>query len=307
MIRVGVLRGGTSNSYTDSLATGAYVLKHLPRESFEVLDIFLDKQGVWHMGGIPVGFEKLKLRVDVVWNALHGFYGEDGKIVQLLESLGIPYTGAGALSSAIAMNKKLAKGHLAQIGVKTPRGVYIENWGSGEKEQIVAEVVRTLSAKFSPPWIVEPISRGQGIGAMRAKTRDELSEILSQLFDLGIPALIEEEVRGKEMSVIVTTDFRGKKTYSFLPTEKGKTKTRLESKQSEQLQKLARDVHEGLALGPYSRTTATVTPKGHLYVIGVETMPALHGNSDLHHALASVGVTFKEFAMHLIAQALKRR
>jgi len=90
MIRVGVLRGGTGTKYDASLATGAYVLKHLPRDLYEPVDIFIDRAGQWHVGGVPVSHDKLQRRIDVVWNALHGFYGEDGKAAQLLENLGIP-------------------------------------------------------------------------------------------------------------------------------------------------------------------------------------------------------------------------
>ena len=73
MIRVGVLRGGTGNQYEQSLATGAYVLKHQPKDTYEVSDIFLDRDGVWHFNGAPLDYEKLMRRVDVIWNALHGF------------------------------------------------------------------------------------------------------------------------------------------------------------------------------------------------------------------------------------------
>ena len=306
MIRVGVLRGGSSNQYEQSLATGAYVLRHLPRDRYEPIDIFLDRDGVWHLGGKPLSQEKLKMRVDVVWNALHGFYGEDGKVQQLLESLGIPYTGAGPLSSAIAMNKKLAKGHLAKLGIKTPRGVYIEAWGKGEREETVAGVTAAVSKKFSPPWVVEPISRGQANGAMRAKTRDELSALLLHMFDLDIPVLIEEEVLGKEVSVIAASGFRGQPVYTFIPAGKGDTHVRMPKGQSETLQKIAQAVHLGLALAPYSRTTATVTLKGHMYVTGVETMPALHEDSDLHRSLMAVGSSFDEFARHMIESALNK-
>jgi D-alanine--D-alanine ligase len=304
MLRIGVLRGGTSNKYDESLATGAYVLAHLPIDRYEPVDLFVDRSGIWHIGGMPMSEDRLKLRVDVIWNALHGFYGEDGKVQHALENLGIPYIGSGPLSSAIAMNKKLSKDYLAKRGIQTPRGVYIEDWGDGEREETVAGVVHNISKKLSPPWVVEPISRPNGNGAIRAKTRDELTAILLAMIDADIPVLIEEAVLGKEVSVSTVAGFRGKDTYTFLPIIKNDLHAKLKKDESAELQKIASDVHKTLGLGQYSRTEACITPKGKIYVIATDTLPSFHTDSDLHNSLDSLGVTFEEFAKHLIGDAM---
>jgi D-alanine-D-alanine ligase len=306
MIRVGVLRGGASNKYDESLATGAYVLKNLPRDRYEPVDIFVDRAGDWHLGGVTVTEDKLKLRVDMIWNALHGFYGEDGKVQQTLESLGIPYLGSDPLASAVTMNKKLSKDYLSKRGIKTPRGVYVEDWGDGGREESVTEVVHNVSKKLSPPWIVEPISRPQGDGASRAKTRDELTAILLHMIDADIPVLIEEAVIGKEVSVDTVSGFRGKHDYTFLPVVKNNSGMRVKKDESIALQKTARDVHKAFGLGHYSRIDTVVTPKGHVYVLSVDTVPRLHEQSDLHHSLREVGSSFDEFARHIIEMAMKK-
>lgn len=305
MIRVGVVRGGTGNQYAESLATGAFVLKNLPRDRYEVLDIFLDREGVWHLSGRVLSPERLKLRVDVIWNALHGFYGEDGKLQQFLDALGVPYIGSGALSSAVSQNGKLLKGHLQKAGIRTPRGVYIESWGEGEREQLAREAVKNISAQFSPPWLVEPISRGQANGAMRANTRDELFAVLLRLCELDIPALVEEAVLGTEASVVAVRGFRKQPLYTFLPVRGGGRLVRLKKNESDAMQKIARDTHAALGLGSYSRMRAVVTPRGHVYVLGIETVPALHADSDVHHAMETLGVSFGELAEHLIGEAMK--
>jgi D-alanine-D-alanine ligase len=306
MVRVGVLRGGTGNQYEQSLATGAYVLQNLPKDTYEVSDIFLDREGVWHMNGTPLDYEKLMRRVDVIWNALHGFYGADGKVQQLLENLSIPYIGSGPLSSAITMNKKLLNDHLAKCNIKTPRGIYVEDWSDGDLEETVSSVVATVSRKFSPPWIVEPISKGEGFGGITAKTRDELTTVLSQMFELKMPVLIEEAVFGKNVSVSSIADFRGESVYTFLPTQTDNFKSKLHKNESELLQKLAKEIHKNMHLGHYSRVEAVISPKGNIYVKNIETVPALHKESDLHHAIAGVGSSFKEFAKHLIGKAVKK-
>ena len=307
MIRVGILRGGTSNKYDESLATGAYILQHLSRDRYEPIDLFVDRNGVWHLYGTPLSEDKLRIRVDVVWNALSGFYGEDGKVSQVLEMLSIPYIGSGPLSSALSMNKKLSKEYLAKSNIKTPRGVYIEDWGEGAREQSVSEVVHNVSKKLSPPWIVEPISRPRGNGAIWVKTRDELTAVLLQMFDADIPVLVEEAVLGKEVSVSTVAGFRGKGIYTFLPVVKNSLNARLKREESEELQRVAALVHKTFGIGIYSRTEALLTPKGAVYVLATDTIPVLHENSDLHHSFDSVGVTFDEFAAHLIAEAMVRK
>ncbi len=304
MIRVGVLRGGTGNQYERSLETGAYVLKNLPKDTYEVSDIFLDRDGVWHMNGTPLDHEKLMRKVDVIWNALHGFYGEDGKLQQLLENLGIPYIGAGPLSSAVTMNSKFLKDHLAKLGVQTPRGIYIEDWGTDDAEETVAAVVAATAKKFSPPWIVEPIAKGIGKGGITAKTRAELVTVLSQMHELGMPALIEEAVLGKNVSVSSVADFRGESVYTFLPIQTDAIRTKLQSADSQALQNLAKKIHQHMHLGHYSRVEAIISPKGNIYVKNIETIPAFDKVSDLHHSLAQVGSSFKEFAKHLLGSAI---
>lgn len=307
MIRVGVLRGGTGIGYDKSLKSSAYILKNLPRDKFEVIDLFLDKAGSWHMAGLPLSHDKLRLRVDVVWNAVHGFYGEDGKLEHMLESLGMRHTGPGPLTSAITMNKKLTKGQLAQHGIKTARGIYIEEWGEGNQEEIIGEVVRQVSRKFSPPWNVEPISQSQSNGPATVNTREDLAMMLTQLCDLKIPTLIEEAVLGTKACVVCSSGFRNEPTYVFLPSEAGKAGKRMHKEEAKKIQEIAKKIHEKMLLGSYSCVHVIVDKRGEVFVTDVETMPAFHEGSHLHHALDGVGSSFKEFAEHFIGAGMRKK
>ena len=123
MITVAVLRGGPSDEHEISLKTGANVLANLQREPYRPVDVFIDKEGVWHVRGIPMSPERALSTIDVVWNALHGQYGEDGTVQRILDRLGVPYTGSGALASGLAMNKATTKEMLAPQGVRMARSV----------------------------------------------------------------------------------------------------------------------------------------------------------------------------------------
>ncbi len=307
MIRVGVLRGGTNEQYDDSLSSGAFVMHNLPRDRYEPMDIFVDTDGVWHLGGSPVSQEKLRHRVDVIWNSLRGFYGEDGKLAQSLETLGVPYTGASPLAAAMAMNKRMTKDAIAETGARTPQGMYIEDWGSGDRDEIVMHVAREASAKLSPPWIVEAVSRGRTNGPIHAKTRDELAAVLYEMYDAQIPILIEEAVLGTPVTVISSSGFRGQRTYTFLPMHAEDRNLKLHPDHKTLLQKIAKAIHEKLGLGAYSRMRAVIDKRGNISVLGIETSPMTHADAELHDALEAVGSSFGEFSAHVIRSAMERK
>ena len=104
--RIAVIRGGPSSEYETSLASGGYVLKRLS-ETHKPLDIFISRDGQWHINGIERSPDRILNHVDVVWNALHG--ATDGTVQDILDRHNILYTGSNRLSSAIAMNTALTK------------------------------------------------------------------------------------------------------------------------------------------------------------------------------------------------------
>src|SRR3989338_8578504 len=102
-IKVAVLRGGHSLGYSTSLKTGEHVLSTLREmpETYEPIDIFISIGGEWHCGGLVEEPHRALRHVDVVWNGLHGSYGEDGQVQRLLESMGVPFTGSKNFAYAI--------------------------------------------------------------------------------------------------------------------------------------------------------------------------------------------------------------
>src|SRR3990167_6281453 len=168
-IRVGVLRGGPSSEYDVSLRTGQSVLAHL-REQYQAQDILITKDGVWHWRGLPTTPDQIARQVDVFFNALHGEYGEDGKVQQLLDNLGVAYTGSGAVSSALGMNKALAKDLFRRAGLRVPPGVVIRREAAREAAPAAREVFETIS----PPWVVKPNDRGSSLGLFFVRTIKDL-------------------------------------------------------------------------------------------------------------------------------------
>ena len=174
-IRVGVLRGGPSSEYEISLKTGGNGLKRLS-EKYSPIDIFIDREGVWHIQGIPHKPHEAFEKVDAVFNGLHGEYGEDGKVQKILDTFSIPYTGSKTLPSAIGMNKALAKNIFKSYGIKTPY------YKVESKSDDVGELSSSLFNTFPMPAVVKPIASGSSVGVSIAYPFQGLQDALSKAF-----------------------------------------------------------------------------------------------------------------------------
>ena len=199
---VGVLRGGPSAEYEVSLRTGQAVLDNLP-SAYEGRDILIDKNGVWHWQGLPAYPQELLPRLDVVFNALHGEYGEDGRVQSLLDTLGTPYTGSRTFASAVAMKKAMAKEVLARAGLKTPFGLVV----SAENDEAAA--ARLVFAKVGPPWVVKPADRGSSVGVSLVRHFADLPAAIDRARQVSPQVLAEEYIAGKEITCGVLDEFRG--------------------------------------------------------------------------------------------------
>lgn len=322
MIKVGVLRGGPSSEHEISLLSGAGVLDALRREPYSPVDIFIDKQGVWHVRGVPMSPERALTDIDVAFNVVHGQYGEDGTIQKILDRAGVPYTGAGVYASALSLNKPLTKDVLIREGVKMPRHKVLKVSPDLERE------AREAFRAFSPPIIVKPASAGSSVGMTLAKTYDEFWEGVKDAFKHSKEVLVEEYIKGKEATVGIVEGLRGKSHYELLPVEivpppevdffdyefkyNGKTTERVPGhftpEETAELQRFARIAHEALNLRHYSRSDFIVSPRG-VYFLESNSAAGvgLTKQSLLPKALAAVGVSFEEFLDHVLHRALEKK
>ena len=306
-IRVGVIRGGPSSEYDVSLKTGAMVLRHLPEEKYEVHDLLITKDGEWHWRGIPVSPDKISRHFDVVFNALHGEYGEDGQIQQLLESINMPYTGSTAYASSVGMNKVLAKEYFRQLGLKTPFGETATR-DEGESESIAHRIFK----KISPPWIVKPTALGSSIGATVAKNFAELIGAIENAFSHSSKIMVEECVKCREATCGVIENFRWKEHYTLIPVQKISSGTESHAcpghfteEESDAIQQAAVTVHKGLGFRHYSNTDIIVSPRG-LYVLEANSLPGITPESLLPKSLEAVGCEYSHFLDHIVTLAIDR-
>lgn len=333
MIKVGVLRGGPSSEYDVSLLSGEHILATLRTpplsDIYEAHDIFIDKNGVWHTRGFEITPEKIAENMDVIINALHGSFGEDGKVQGILDNLHIPYTGSGQFASALGMNKGLSKEQFHRIGIKTPRHIlihkYEEDMDGGIKDYAYRKARETWEF-LPPPWIVKPVSGGSSMGIHVCKTFTDLENAFLLGANMDVDVMVEEMIEGKEASVSVIENFRNQDFYTPPPIEirlpNGKSCFDYESKYSDEhtiicpgkftraeildLEKFAKLIHKEMNLRHYSRSDFIVSPKKGIYVLEVNTLPGLTKYSLLPKSIEDVGSSMNEFINHIINLALHK-
>jgi D-alanine--D-alanine ligase len=319
-LKIGVLRGGPSPEYDVSLKSGAYVLEQL-KQTHEPLDIFISKDGAWHMNGLERTPDKILKNVDVVFNAMHGVYGEDGKIQDILSYYGKPYTGSSKFASAISMNKSMTKDLAGKLGIKTPAHTVIK------KDDDVKNKSYEAFASLPHPLIVKPVASGSSHGLYLVKDFTELFSTLGAIFEVYDSALVEEYIEGKEITCTVIENFRDQEEYSTPPVEVLYQKdspiwtyglryapdtsiiypTTLTERESRIVEKASRLIHKDLGLSHFSRSDFIVSPKRGVYFLEVNTVPGLTKKSLLPKSLESIGLSFKEFIHHIISLALSKK
>ena len=323
--KIGVLRGGPSSEYEVSLKTGASVLDALSDEKYDIFDITITRDGDWYLKGERKSPAEILSKIDLVFNAMHGEFGEDGKVQRILEIFNVPYTGSRTIASAMTMNKALAKKEFEKKGIKTP--VYIELTKSDfdQKEAVcISEIFKT----FPMPAVIKPIALGSSVGISIAKTGAELEKSLRDAFTISDKIIIEEYINGREATCGVIDGFRSadrigedKDFYTLLPVEiktnnsffdydakyGGQTEEicpgdfSMEEKQM--IQKMTKEAHQALGLRHYSRSDFIISPRRGIYILETNSLPGLTQESLFPKSLKAVGSDLEEFVEHLIGLA----
>ncbi|MES2213400.1 MAG: D-alanine--D-alanine ligase [Patescibacteria group bacterium] len=323
-LRIGVVRGGPSPEYDVSLKTGSNVLKELS-VTHRPIDIFISRDGTWHMRGVPKTPDRILKHVDVVFNALHGTYGEDGRIQEIFDHYGIPYSGSGKLSSAISMNKFMTKECITQAGIKTPLSVLVRTTDN------VPTSIRNVFSLLPMPVIIKPVTGGSSVGITIAHTKEELVDAIETILQSENDVLVEEYIKGREATCGVVNNMRGQNVYALpvveiIPPKKSDEPNQFfdyDAKYSGQsreicpgnfsiaekkeIERISSEVHSILSLDGYSRSDFIVTPRRGIYFLEVNTLPGLTSESLLPKSLEAVGIKFQEFLHHILGLALERK
>ena len=316
-MKIGVLMGGPSSEHEVSLGTGQNVLDYLDRSKYEPLAIKISKTGKWFLNGKPSSADKTLKLCDVVFNALHGYYGEDGKLQALLDHNKIKYTGSGVAASAIAMDKFHSREIFKLAGLNVPKTLKLlkgENYSA--RLQFFINKITKL------PVVVKPSSNGSSVGVNIVEDAAGLDKAVLAAFKLDKEVLVEEFIRGRELTCGVLDNFKdgvlpvteiipikNHKFFNFSAKYKtGHANELTPAPLEEALYKKAQDIavraHQVLGCKGYSRTDMILKQgNGTIYVLETNTLPGLTKNSLLPKAAAEAGLSFSQLLDHIISNS----
>ncbi|MBQ0009718.1 MAG: D-alanine--D-alanine ligase [Ruminococcus sp.] len=337
-MKIVVLAGGYSHERDVSLASGCLIANALCRQGHRVAlvdvyenletedlsSLFSDKGGYStsipqtvpdlralkaerHMGNKLIGDRVLHLcmEADLVFLALHGGMGEDGRIQSVLECYGIPFTGSSFGPCFCAMEKNVAKDVMRAAGIPVPGGfVY-----AGEPEEEIAL-----------PCVVKPASLGSSVGVSLVDTAEELHAALTKAVAYGVNVLIEEKIPGREFScgvldgtALPPIEIRPKEGFYDYERkyQSGLTEeicpAPLSDSQTARIRDLAERAHRALGLSVYSRLDFILDERtGDFVCLEANTLPGMTPTSLLPQEAAAVGISYDELVERIASLSLKK-
>jgi D-alanine-D-alanine ligase len=308
--RIVVLKGGRSLERQVSLRSGARVEDALERLGHEVV-------------AIDVGADLIErldeARPDAAFVAMHGRDGEDGTVQELLEIVGIPYTGSGVLACGRATDKVLAKHLMIEAGIPTPEFFAFSE--TAFRELGAAEALPAIEERLRFPIVVKPSSQGSALGIKFARTAADVPAALVAAFSYDSKVLLERHVAGRDLAVSILDDQplpiveavpRDEEFYDFEARyEIGRTDfvcpAELSEGLSRQAQELALRTYGLLGCSGFARVDLMLGEADELAVLEANPIPGLTETSLLPQAAEAAGISFDELIGRILEPALRRQ
>jgi D-alanine-D-alanine ligase len=297
--KIAVLMGGPGSERDVSLATGRGVSEALRSLGAEVVDVDVHDE---HFA--------LPKDVDLAFITIHGTFGEDGQLQQILEERGVPYTGDGVEPSRAAFDKILSKEKFREHNVVTPEWEVIE---VGQRPTI------------SVPLVVKPARQGSTVGVVIVKNANELDSAMAEAGKYDQKLLIEKFVSGRELTIGILGDqalpileiipkggfydFNNK--YPFLNPQGGGgaehvCPAKIDPNKTKQIQEQALHAFRALGLVVYGRVDVLLPDSGEPFVLEVNTIPGMTKASLLPEAAAAAGINYVDLCARIIALSRAR-
>lgn len=323
-LRIGVVRGGISIEYPVSLKTGAAILRALRERlshKYEPIDILIDTEGTWYKDGLPM--KTTDLDMDMIINALHGTYGEDGGVEADLIPHNVPTSTHLSQIGDALVDKEKAKSHFEMFGLNALPHTIVRRELAESNSQYILEIARSIFTSYSPPWVIKPLSGGASIGVTLARTFEELVQAITHGFESHPDLIVEPYLRGTHVVVGVIPDFRTKEYYVTSPLvlgigadvlseekrSKGEYQTYgahvLEASEKDLIEQAALTVAHHFSLSHHAMIDMIVTSKG-ITVLDVDTVPALDEASPFVRLLDSIGSSVDQIVDHVIERNMNK-
>ena len=299
--KIAVLMGGPGSEREVSLASGRAVLKALLDLGLEAVAVDVTSREIQ----LPPG-------TDLAFNVIHGTFGEDGSLQEILEAMGVPYTGAGSKSSRLAFDKNLAKAAFVAHGVPTPRA------------EIIDVSNGPVLPSFSAPFVVKPPREGSSVGVHIVHHQADAAAAIADAAKYGNDILIEEFISGKELTVGILNDvplpivhiappggvYDMASKYPWLSGAKGSEyfcPADLDLETTMAVQAAALAAHRALGVEIYSRVDVLLDSENRPFVLEANTIPGMTETSLLPKAAAAIGISFPELCRTIARLSLELR
>ena len=303
-MRVAVLYGGISVEREVSLASGQQVIAALRDAGFDVLPVEVGPD-------LHALIAALSPKPDVVFNALHGRFGEDGTVQGVLDWLDIPYTHSGARASALAMDKLASRAVFAAVGLPTAPGL------------VVPCAALEAADPMPRPFVVKPINEGSSVGVEILRVGDNRRAVVARDWRFGSAALVEEYIPGRELTVgvlgeraLVVTEIAPREGFydyeaKYAPGGSHHVlPARVHPDAYARTLELAVAAHRALGCRGATRVDFryddTRGEPGRLVLLEVNTQPGLTATSLLPEQAAHVGMSFAELCTWMLERAACR-
>jgi D-alanine-D-alanine ligase len=309
--------GGRSSEHEISIASGQSVAAGLRANGHEVVEVEIDREGVWRAGGDEVAVRPARglLDCDVVFPVLHGPFGEDGTVQGLLECLDVPYTGSDVAASALCMDKVRFKDAMAHAGL--PQVAYV-----GVNQATRADDVAGIAALGFPCW-VKPARLGSSVGISKVASAEELDGALETAFQHDGLAIVEAFSPGIEVECAVTGngepeaslpaevvlqgadwyDYEAKYAPGGVELE---IPARVDSSVIAEVQALARETFVRVGCSGLARVDFFVEDGGRVLVNELNTLPGMTATSGFPKMWEASGQSFPSVCDRLLELGLER-
>ncbi|MEO2508903.1 D-alanine--D-alanine ligase [Clostridium paraputrificum] len=300
-MKVGVIMGGISSEREISLKSGNSVVENIDKNKYEVIPIVIDKK--------EDIINKVK-GIDFALLALHGQFGEDGTVQAVLQTLGIPYSGCGPLSSAACMDKDMTKSLLQAAGIRTAPWINLRS-----EDEINYEDIKELGY----PVVVKPTHGGSSVATFIIKEEKEIKNAVKEAFKWDNEVMIEKFIKGDEITcpvmgremfpVVAIKPHAEFFDYTAKYADGGSDEFVIELEESlhKEVEKMALDTYRALKCSVYARIDMIITEGGIPYILEVNTLPGMTKASLFPKSAAGRGIDFSGLIDLIIENSLKEK
>nr|WP_304284581.1 D-alanine--D-alanine ligase [Clostridium paraputrificum] len=300
-MKVGVIMVGISSEREISLKSGNSVVENIDKNKYEVIPIVIDKK--------EDIINKVK-GIDFALLALHGQFGEDGTVQAVLQTLGIPYSGCGPLSSAACMDKDMTKSLLQAAGIRTAPWINLRS-----EDEINYEDIKELGY----PVVVKPTHGGSSVATFIIKEEKEIENAVKEAFKWDNEVMIEKFIKGDEITcpvmgremfpVVAIKPHAEFFDYTAKYADGGSDEFVIELEESlhKEVEKMALDTYRALKCSVYARIDMIITEGGIPYILEVNTLPGMTKASLFPKSAAGKGIDFSGLIDLIIENSLKEK